>query len=63
MSKPPEDKKLDLRPQSEEVQIRSREKAVPNKPKGGRCWYCGCKVHRTETICGECACERDGDEY
>lgn len=28
----------------------------------GRCRYCGCKVYRTETICGECACEEEGCE-
>lgn len=30
-----------------------------NQPRRGVCYICGCKVHRTETICGECACEDD----
>lgn len=40
---------------------RQLTRAAPVKtPRGGRCSVCGCRVYKTETICGECICEEDG---
>lgn len=36
----------------------SRQSRV-EEHKGGICYVCGCKVYRTEIICGECVCEDD----
>lgn len=36
------------------------EGKMTEQPRKGRCAVCGCRVYRTETICSECICERDG---
>lgn len=36
--------------------------AKVQRPTPGVCWVCGYKIAKTETICGECACEDEGCE-
>ena len=52
-----EEKRRERSKSAESVYSREQKAGDPRK---GRCRFCGCKVYRTETICGECLCEEDG---
>lgn len=53
-----EDVKRGGHPKNGRAQL-ARETVV-RRPGYGRYSVCGCKVAKTETICGECMCEEDG---
>ena len=42
--------------------VRVQTGTLISEPWRGRCYICGCKVHRTEILCGECVCEDDVEE-